>query len=171
MSFPYAAVLQQKKMLANLDTWLDKSVAHAKAKSFDPAVLLTSRLSADMLPLLRQVQIACDHAKFTAARLAGQDAPKHPDTEQTIDDLKARIRTVRAYQDTFKASDFEGADARVVTIPTREGAITIAGANYLVEFAQPNFYFHVTTAYDILRHNGVDVGKRDFIGSLSTIDR
>jgi hypothetical protein len=171
MSFPYAAVLQQKKMLANLDAWLDKAVAHAKAKSFDPTVLLSQRLSADMLPLLRQVQIACDHAKFTAARLAGQEAPKHPDTEQTLDDLKARIRTVRAYQDTFKASDFEGADARVVTVPLREGSLSISGTSYLLEFAQPNFYFHVTTAYDILRHNGVDIGKRDFVGPVGASDR
>jgi hypothetical protein len=158
-------------MLGNLEAWLDKAAAFAKSRSFDPAVLLADRLSPDMLPLIAQVQIACDHAKFTSSRLAGQAPPKHPDTEVTLDDLKARIKTVRTYLDTFKASDFEGAEARVVTIPTREGSITIAGANYLLEFAQPNFYFHITTAYDILRHNGVDIGKRDFIGSLTTRDR
>ncbi len=166
MSFVHGSVLQQKKMLKGLAGWLDKGIAHAKAKSFDPAVLLAARLAPDQYPLLRQVQSSCDNAKFAAARLVGKEAPKHPDTEQTMDEIQARIRTCVAYLDTFKASDFEGAESRAVMLPFLEGKV-IQGGDYLVEMALPNFYFHVTTAYAILRHSGVDLGKMDFIGSLN----
>lgn len=170
MSISYAAVQQQKKMLANLDGLAEKAAAFAKTKSFDPQVLLTDRLSPDMFPLIRQIQSSCDHAKFTAARLSGQESPKHPDTEQTLDEARARIRTVRAYLDGFKASDFDGAETRPISIPALEGR-TIPGLEYLLEFAQPNFYFHITTAYAILRNNGVDVGKRDYLGAPSSLNR
>jgi hypothetical protein len=170
MSISYAAVQQQKKMLGNLDAWIEKAIAFAKTKSFDPQVLLSDRLAPDMFPLTRQVQAACDNAKFTAARLSGKEPPKHPDTEQTIDEVRARIRTVLTYLETFKASDFDGAETRQVNVPALEGR-SIPGLDYLLEFVQPNFYFHVTMAYAILRNNGVDVGKRDYLGAPSALNR
>jgi hypothetical protein len=170
MSLLFASVLEQKKMLNNLDGWLDKSVAHAKAKSFDPNVLLGQRLAPDQYPLVRQIQSSCDNAKFTAARLSGKDAPKHPDTEQTIDEARARIRAVVTYLDTYKAADFAGAETRAVELPFLEGKV-ISGSDYLLEMALPNFFFHVTTAYAILRHNGVPLGKHDYIGSMNVRDK
>ena len=170
MSQFHAQILQMKKMLNQLDGWIDKAVAHAKTKSFDPAVLFVARLAPDQYPLSRQVQSACDNAKFAAARLTGKDPPKHPDTEQTIDELKARIHTCVAYLDTFRPADFEGSEGRLITLPFLEGKVMTA-ADYLRESSVPNFYFHLTTAYAILRHNGVDVGKRDYIGSLTVRDR
>ena len=162
----FQAVLQMKKMLVNLDRWLEKGVEHAKKKSFDPNVLASSRLAPDMYPLTRQVQAACDAAKFAAARLAGKEAPKHEDKEQTIDELRARIKTCTSYLDTLVEADFKGAETRQITLPFLEGKI-ISGTTYLYDLSLPNFYFHVTTAYAILRHSGVDLGKIDYIGSLS----
>ena len=170
MSFVYASILQLKKMLNNLDHWLEKSIEFAKSKSFEPDVLLNCRLVADMYPLLRQVQAACDGAKFGAARLSGQEAPKHPDTEQTMLEIQARIGTCLGYLETFKESDFDKADTRLVSLSFMPDKVLL-GIDYLVEMVLPNFYFHITTAYDILRHNGVDVGKRDFIGSLNLRDK
>jgi hypothetical protein len=170
MSFVFASVLESKKMLNNLDTWIEKGVAHAKAKSFDPNVLLAMRLAPDQYPLLRQVQSSCDNAKFLAARLTGKEAPKHPDTEQTVDEIRARIRTCVTHLDTFKASDFDGAETRLVTLPFMEGKV-ISGSDYLTEMALPNFYFHLTTAYAILRHSGVPLAKFDYIGSLNVRDK
>ncbi len=170
MSFVYASILQLKKMLNNLDHWLEKSIEFAKSKSFEPDVLLNCRLVADMYPLLRQVQAACDGAKFGAARLSGQEAPKHPDTEQTMVEIRARIRTCLSYLETFKEPDFDKADTRLVSLSFMPDKVLL-GIDYLVEMVLPNFYFHITTAYDILRHNGVDVGKRDFIGSLNLRDK
>jgi len=169
MSIYETAIVQTRKMLTSLDKWLETAVAHAQKKSFDPNVLLSARLAPDQYPLVRQVQSACDSAKSNAARLAGKEPPKHPDTEQTVDELHARIRTVVAYLDTFTAADFEGAATRPVVLPFLEGKV-ILGSDYLREMAVPNFYFHLTTAYTILRHNGVDLGKRDFIGSLNLRD-
>src|SRR4051794_32446425 len=117
MSLYEASVPQLKKMLTNLDKWLETSVAHAQKKSFDPNVLCTARLAPDQYALVRQVQAACDSAKFAAARLTGREAPKHPDTEQTIDELRARVRAVIAYLDTFSAADFTGAKDRLVELP------------------------------------------------------
>jgi hypothetical protein len=170
MSLIYTCVLEVKKMLSNLGRCLDKGIAQAKAKSFDPVVLLGARLAPDQYPLLRQVQASCDNAKFLASRLSGKEAPKHPDTETSMDEIQARIRACVTYLDTFKATDFEGAESRLVELPFLEGKV-IQGSDYLVEMALPNFYFHLTTAYSILRHNGVDIGKRDFIGSMSVRDR
>ena len=161
----HAHVLEMKKLLGNLDGWLTKAAAHAEAKKFDSAVLLHSRLAPDMFPLVKQVQSVCDQVKFAAARTTGKQPPAHPDTEQTIDELKKRIATVTAYVDEFKAEDFAGAADRKVSLPWWEGK-SLSAAEYFVEFVQPNFYFHLTMAYAILRHNGVDVGKRDFIGHL-----
>lgn len=169
MSLYQASVPQLKKMLNNLDKWLDAAVAHAAKKSFDPAVLLEARLAPDQYPLTRQIQACCDGAKFTAARLAGKEAPKHPDTETTLDELRARIRSVVEYLDTFTEADFAESKARKVALPFMPGKVLSSG-DYLNEMALPNFYFHVTTAFAILRHNGVDVGKMAFIGSLNVQD-
>jgi len=170
MSFAYTTITQMKKMLGNLDQWLEAGISHAKGKSIEPDVLLNCRLIADMFPLVRQVQSACDVAKFAAAYLAGREAPKHPDTEQTMLEVRARIQTCIEYLDTLSAADFEASDSRWISLkfmPEKE----IVGSDYLVELAIPNFYFHMTTAYDILRHNGVDVGKQNYIGSLNWRDK
>jgi uncharacterized protein len=163
---PHVFVLEMKKLLGGCSGWLDKAVAHATAKKFDANTLLHARIAPDMFPLARQIQSACDQAKFTAARLAGRDAPSHPDTEQTIDELKKRIATVQAYLDTFKAEDFAGAETRTFGHPRWEGK-SMAVLDYLVEHSQPNFYFHLTMTYAILRHNGVEIGKRDFLGAMT----
>lgn len=170
MSLYEASIPQLKKMLNNADKWLDAAVAHAAKKSFDPAVLLTARLAPDQYPLTRQIQAFCDAAKFAAARLTGKEAPKHPDTETTLDELHARIRAVVAYLDTFTAEDFVGSKDRKVELSFMPGKV-LSAADYLNEMALPNFYFHATTAYAILRHNGVPVGKMDFIGSLNLQDK
>jgi hypothetical protein len=169
MNFVADSISQLKKMLNNLDGWIDKAVAHGKARSFDPVVLVEARLAPDQYSFARQVQSACDSAKFAAARLSGKEAPKHPDTEKTIDELRARIRACVAYLDTFKPADFAGAEERPITLPFMPGKV-MSGDDYLVEMVLPNFYFHATTAYAILRHNGVDVGKMDYLGSLSLRD-
>jgi hypothetical protein len=158
-------VLEIKKLLGNLDGWLDKAAAYAESKKFDPAVLLASRLAPDMFPLLRQVQIACDNAKWAAARTAGAEAPSHADGEKTADELRARIASVVSYLEGFSAADFAGAEDRRVSLPRWEGK-SMSGQEYLVEHALPNFMFHLTTAYAILRHNGVPLGKRDYLGAL-----
>jgi uncharacterized protein len=162
----HRAIVQMKKMLLNMDAWFDKAVAHAKVRSFDPEVLLGARLAPDQLPLVRQVQSACDRAKFVGARLAGKEPPRHPDDEKTIEEVHARIRACVAYLDTFVAEDFRRANSRIVELPFFDDK-TIEGADYLVELGQPGFYFHVTTAYSILRHNGVDLTMRDFIGAAN----
>jgi hypothetical protein len=167
MSLVYAIVQEQKKLLGNLEAWLEKGVAHAKSRGGEADALLQSRLIVDQYTLLRQVQVACDNAKFSAFRLAGKEAPKHPDTETTLEEIRARIASVRGLLETFKASDFDGAETRMVTIPRREGTATFPGAQYLVEIAQPNFYFHLTTAYAILRANGVELGKADYLGPIT----
>jgi hypothetical protein len=170
MTFLFSSVVECKKMLTNLESWLEKGVAHAKARSFDPNVLLTLRLAPDQYALVRQVQSSCDSAKFLAARLSGKTAPKHPDTEQTVDELRARIHSCVNHLDTYQPADFEGAESRLVELPFMEGKV-LAGIDYLMEMALPNFFFHVTTAYSILRHNGVPVGKFDYIGSLNVRDK
>ena len=163
---PYLFVLQMKKQLGAVSGWLDKAATHATAKKFDINTLLHSRLAPDMFAFARQIQTTCDNAKFAAARMSGKDAPSHPDTEQTIDDLKKRIATVVAYLDTFKAEDFAGTDTRTVSLSFWEGK-SMTATDYFVQHAQPNFYFHLSMTYAILRHNGVDVGKRDYIGQLA----
>jgi hypothetical protein len=156
-------------MLKNLSNLLDKAAAHAGAKGYDPAVLLQSRLSPDMFPLLRQVQIAADAAKFGVARLTGVDAPKDADDETTIDHLKARIERTRAFVSGVPREKFAGQETRRVEVPTRATTYAFAGQDFLLRWAMPNFYFHVVTAYDILRHNGVEIGKRDYLGQVPTL--
>jgi hypothetical protein len=170
MSLFEFAVVQPRKMLSNLDKWFEAGVAYAQKKSFDPNVLLAARLAPDQFPLVRQVQSACDSAKFMAARLSGKEAPKHPDTEQTVEEIRGRIQAVVAHLDTFTAADLAGAETRHVELPFLEGKF-ILGSDYAREMGLPNFYFHVTTAYAILRHNGVEIGKREFIGGLTTHDK
>jgi hypothetical protein len=162
----YSTLMQMKKTLGQLDKWLDTAAAHAKTKSFDANVIPTLRLVADQFPLSRQVQTACDTAKLAAARLSCKEAPSHPDTEQTIDELHARVRSVIGYLETFSEKDFEGAESRTITQPRWEGKV-MSGKDYFLEHAVPNFFFHATHVYAILRHNGVDVGKRDYLGPLT----
>ena len=154
------------RMLGNLVTWLDKAEAHAAAKKFEPAVYMTARLAPDMLPLPTQIQIACDAAKFCVARLAGVEAPPFPDDEKTIDELRQRVRKTIDYLQSIPAAQIDGSDAREISVPRRAGSITMTGEAYLKTFALPNFFFHVTTTYALLRHNGVELGKADFLGAL-----
>jgi hypothetical protein len=153
------------KTLTAIEGWLDKAVAYAEAKKFDPEVLLNARLAPDQFAFIRQVQIACDNTKFIAARLTGKDAPSNPDTEKTVADLRARIKTHKDYLASFKREDFNGAEERAISQQAWQGK-TMRGGDYLDHYALPNLYFHVTTAYAILRHNGVELGKRDFLGQL-----
>jgi hypothetical protein len=157
---------QMKKQLGQLDKWLDSAAAFAQKKSFDPNLFLGFRLAPDQFAFARQVQSACDTLKLAAARLSGKEAPVHPDTEQTLDELHARVRSVIAYLDGFSAKDFEGAATRVITQPRWEGKV-MTGADYFLEHALPNFYFHLTHSFAILRHNGVEIGKRDYLGALT----
>ena len=169
MNVYLATVQQHTRMLQNLDRWIDEAVEYAKSKNFDPNVLLQSRLAPDMYPLVRQVQAACDSAKFTAARLAAKDPPKHPDTEQTIDEVHARIRNVVEYLKTFREEDFAQTDGRVVPLSFMPGK-GCAAVDYVFEMQSPNFFFHVNMAYAILRHNGVALGKIKYIGGLTLRD-
>jgi len=162
----YQSIRQMNKMLGQLDTWLVKTTDYAHKKPFDANTLLAFRLAPDQYPFVRQVQLSCDHAKFAPARLIGKEAPTHPDDEQTIAGLHARIHSVRTWLDGFGAADFEGAEKRVVLLPRWEGKGLI-GEDYLLEYAMPNFNFHLTHAYAILRHNGVDLGKKDYVGPLN----
>lgn len=154
------------KTLGNLSAILDKAAAHAEAKKIDPAVLLAARLYPDMFPLTKQVQVACDFAKGTVARLAGEEPPKYDDNETTIEALKARIARTVDYVQGFQATRFAGAEERDVQMKIRDQTLSFKGLPYLAHVALPNFFFHATTAYDILRHNGVELGKRDFIGAI-----
>ena len=166
----HSSIHQMQKMLANSLAWLDKASAHAKAKKFEPDAFLSSRLAPDQYAFVRQLQAACDTVKLTAARLAGREAPKHPDTEATVEQIRGRIQAVIAYLDGFSEADFAGAEERVLELAFLPRGKSITGAHYLDEFVIPNFYFHVTTAYAILRHDGVDLGKYDYIGSLELKD-
>lgn len=149
--------------LKAIDGVLTKAEAFATEKKVDPTVLLNYRLAPDMFALTRQVQLVTDFAKSTMARLAGQEVPKYEDNEKTIAELKARIAKVTAYVQGFKAADLEGSESRDVTLPIGGQPMTFKGQDYLVNFALPNFYFHAAAAYSILRHCGVNIGKRDFL--------
>jgi hypothetical protein len=159
-----AAIPPMLRMLNALSVILDKAAAHAEAKKIDPDVLLGMRLSPDMWPLLRQVRSTCDFAKAAASRLAGREPPKWEDSEKTFDDLKARIARCRDLLSAVKQSELEGAEKRDVTFQTGDGPMTLKGADYLSNVVFPNFYFHATAAYAILRHAGVNLGKNDFLG-------
>ncbi len=154
-------------MLRTLSGLLDKGAAHVAAQNGDPAALVEARLAPDMYPLLRQVQIACDQAKNAVARLAGRTPQRFDDDEKTLDDLKARIAGTLAYIETFAEADFEAAAERIIGFPLLDGlALEMNGLQYLRDWALPHFYFHVVTAYDILRHNGVTIGKRDYLAHV-----
>lgn len=152
--------------LRNLSAILDKAQAHFEARKIDAAVPGGLRLIADMFPLARQVQIACDTAKGAVARLAGIEIPQHPDTEQTIPELKARIARVLEFIESVPAAKIDGSEEREVVMKMRGQDMKFQGLRYLAGHALPNFYFHVTTAYNILRSNGVEIGKRDYLGSF-----
>jgi hypothetical protein len=153
------------KTLRNLEHWMDKAEAHAKAKSFEVDVLAHARLAPDQYDFVRQVQSACDQAKYAAAYLGGKEPPSHPDTEQTFAELRERVTKCLAFLDGVQAKDLAGAETRKVAPPWLGGR-WLRGDDYLVHVAIPNFFFHATTAYAILRHNGVDLGKMDYIGAL-----
>ena len=165
ISMYQACVPQFVKVLGNLSSILDKAQAHVDAKKLDPAVLPNFRLFPDMLPLTSQVQIACDTAKGVVARLAGLEIPAHEDTEKTLADLKARIAKAVAFIQTVKPEQVDGSEDREIVIKRGETELRFTGMQFLLGRALPNFYFHVTTAYDILRHNGIEIGKRDYLGN------
>lgn len=153
-----------KRALANLATVLQKGEAYAEAKKIEPSVLLNARLFPDMYPLVKQVQIATDMSKGAAARLAGVEVPKYEDTETTFAELQARIEKTIAFMDSIQPGQLADAETRDITLPIREVELKFKGQDYLLNWAQPNVYFHVTTAYNILRHNGVPLSKKDFLG-------
>ena len=159
-----ASVPVFKNMLGNLNHILDKAQAHAEAKKFDPAVLVESRLAPDMLPFKKQVQIACDASKNGLARLSGVEAPKFEDNEATLAELKSRIRKTLDFLDSVPRAKVDGCEDKDITFPAgRDVTRTLKGEAYLLNVALPNLFFHVTTAYAILRHNGVELGKGDYL--------
>ena len=163
LSMYAASVLPLRLMLKNLSTLLAKAEAHCEARKIDPKALLTSRLYPDMLPFTAQVQIATDTAKGAAARLANVDIPSFEDKETTFAELQARLDKTIAFLETLTEAQFEGADTRTVTLKLRDRTREFTGADYLTTYANPNFFFHVTTAYALLRHGGVEIGKRDYL--------
>ena len=164
ISMYQASVPTFLRMLDNLAAILEKAAAHAEAKKIDPAVLVGSRLYPDMFPLVKQVQIATDAAKGGAARLAGTEPPAFEDNESTFPQLVARVRKTGDYLKTLEPGQIDGSEERTVTWTTRRGAKSMQGMPYLLNHVLPNLYFHITTTYAILRHNGVEIGKGDFLG-------
>jgi hypothetical protein len=164
ISMYQASVSAFIRQLNNLVAILDKAAAHADARKIDPKVLINSRLFPDMFPLVRQIQLATDTARGGAARLAAVEVPAQEDTETTFPELVARIRKTVSYLETLKAEQFEGAEDRTVSWQTRSSTKTMQGLPYLQNHVLPNLYFHITTAYNILRHSGVELGKQDFLG-------
>ena len=162
-------VPQFKKALGNLERWIALAEKNAERRKFEPNVLAGARLAPDMFPFARQIGSACDTAKFTPARITGKDAPKHADNEQTLAELRARIQDVLRYLDGYSAKDLEGLETKVIAPPSLRGK-SIVAKDYVLEMQLPNFYFHVCMAYAILRHNGVELGKLDFLGSLPLRD-
>jgi len=158
-------VPQFTKMLHNLSLILDKAEAYATANKIEMNVLLNDRLAPNMFNLIRQVQIACDTAKLCASRLSGKDAPVNDDSEKTLEEVKGRIQQTIGYLETFSAKDFEGAETKHISQPRWEGKY-LTGKEFVLEHATPNLYFHITTAYAILRHNGVDIGKKNYLGEM-----
>ena len=155
------------RALTNLSAILGKAQAHCEARKIDPLVLASARLFPDMFALSRQVQIACYAAKGAVARLAGVEIPKHEDTEKTFAELQARIAKTIDYIKSVPASAFEGAEDRDIKIPLRDRTLEMKGLDYLRGFVLPNFYFHISMVYALMRHNGVELGKKDFLGGLS----
>jgi uncharacterized protein len=158
-------VPQLSKMLNNVDRWLVAAIAHADRKKYDVNNLLKLRLAPDQFAFDQQVQTVCDNAKLMVARLAGKDAPSHPDGEATFEQLRGRVAAVLGYLAGFTPDDFAGAEDRKISLPWMDGK-WMRGDEYVAQFALANFYFHVVTTYSILRHNGVELGKREFIGGV-----
>jgi hypothetical protein len=166
MSFYDSTVPAYLQILGSLTGLLTKAEAHCEAKKIQPEVLLGARLYPDMLPLSRQIQLACDFAAKGCARLSQSEVPSTPDTEKTFAELRQRIAKTVDYVKTFKPAQFEGADARDITFPTGPNSTTtLKGQDFVNRFSFPNFYFHAAIAHGILRHNGVEIGKRDFLGA------
>jgi uncharacterized protein len=155
------------RMLGNLSVFLDKAEAFCTAKKIDPSVLLGARLAPDMLPLSKQIHIACDASKFAVSRIVGIEAPKFDDSETSIAEFKARIAATAAFLKTITPDQINGTEEKEVQVPIRGTPVTFKAEAYLKHFAMANMWFHVTTAYNILRHNGVELGKMDFLGSPS----
>ena len=167
MSFYDASVPAFLQILGSLSGILSKAEAHCRAKNIQPDVLLGARLYPDMLPFTRQIQLVCDFAAKSCARLTHSEVPSTPDTEKTFDELRERLAKTVEYVKTFKPAQFEGGDSRDVSFPAggpNNNTMTLKGRQFLNNYAFPNFYFHAATAHGILRHNGVEIGKRDFLG-------
>lgn len=154
------------RMLNNLTAILEKAAAHAEARKIEPAVLINSRLYPDMFPLSRQIRIATDAAMSGAARLAGMEPPKFEDNETTFPELIERIRKTIAYLNTFKPEQIDNSEKAKIELKVRDGTLTFDGLTFLLNRVLPNFYFHITTTYGILRHNGVELGKKDYLGKF-----
>jgi hypothetical protein len=165
----YQVISQCTQTLKSLETWLDKAEQYAAVKKFDVGVLLTGRLATNMKPFIYQVQSACDYVKAAAAWLSGQTPPKHEDNEQTIDEVRARIRKTIAFAESVTEAQYAGASERKVSLSWAPGKV-LGGEDYLLQMTIPNTFFHVAMAYAILRHNGVDIGKMDFLGPIHWID-
>ena len=165
MSLYKASAPQFVKILRQMVVWLDKAEAHATERKYDVDVLMTMRLAPDMYPLVRQFGAAADSAKFGVAHLVGREAPKHPDTETTVAEIRARLASVIEWIGSFTEADFEGAKDRAAAPAFLRGGKVAAG-DYLNQMSLPNFYFHVSMAYALLRHSGVPLGKMDFIGDV-----
>ena len=171
LSMYQASAPSLANLLTNLLAVLKKGEAHAVAKKIDPAVLVNARLAPDMFPLSRQVQIATDQAKGCVSRLAGLEPPKYEDNEQTFAELYARLEKTIAYVNSIKPEQIDGSEGRAIELKQRDRVRHFQGLGYLFDYVYPNFYFHVTTAYDILRHNGVEIGKADFMGKPEEVRR
>lgn len=165
----YQAILQCTQTLRNLEGWLDKAEEYSAAKRFDVGVLMSDRLAPDMKPFIYQVQSACDYVKAAAAWLSGQTPPKHDDNERTIDAVRARIRKTAAFAESVTEAQYAAAAERKVSLSWAPGKV-LGGEDYLLQMTIPNVYFHIAMAYAILRHNGVDIGKMDFLGPINWID-
>lgn len=166
LSMYQASIPPMIRGLTNLRAILEKAAAHAAVRKIDPSVLIGMRLAPDMFPLSRQVQIASDTAKGAGARLSGIQPPKYEDSEATFPELVARVDKTIAFLETIKPEQVDGSEDRTVVLPLRDGSMTFQGMPYLLCFVLPNFYFHTTTAYAILRHAGVEIGKEDFLGKI-----
>jgi hypothetical protein len=167
LSMYQASVPVFARMLENLSAILAKGAAHAESKKIEPAIFINARLAPDMFPFARQVQIASDAAKGCVARLAGAEVPSYPDVESTFPELNERVAKTIGFVKGFTAPQIDGSEERTVTLKLRGEETKFRGQDYLFRLALPNFFFHVTTAYAILRHNGVDVGKTDYLGKVS----
>ncbi|WP_291850173.1 DUF1993 family protein [Bradyrhizobium sp.] len=166
MSFHDASATAFLQILGSLSGVLAKAEAHCKTRNIQPEVLLNARLYPDMLPLSRQIQLVCDFAAKGCARLTGSEVPATPDTEKSFEELRQRLSKTIDYVKSFKPAQFEGAEAREVTFPAGPSkSMTLKGQQFLSNFSLPNFYFHAAIAHGILRHNGVEIGKRDFLGA------